>query len=81
MCSLLAIAATGSVLGGTNGNFNSCHPSPVLAIAAATNGSLVAHLGDTDTMAPAEPTFIDSLSLVDMVTWTSRGMMVIMMAV
>ena len=53
----------------------------VLAIAAATNGSLVARLGDTDTMAPAEPTFIDSLSLVDMVTWTSRVMMVIMMAV
>ena len=25
----------------------------------------------------AEPTFIDSLSLVDMVTWTSRVMMVI----
>ena len=29
----------------------------------------------------AEPTFIDSLSLVDMVTWTSRVMMVTMMAV
>ena len=29
----------------------------------------------------AEPTFIDSLSLVDMVTWTSQVIMVIMMAV
>ena len=58
-----------------------CSSFSVVAIAVATNGSLVARLGDTDTMAPAEPTFIDSLSLVDMVTCTSRVMMEIMMAV